>query len=286
MLAASGRPTPTRMTEPQGACRGFAEVHMAERSQQNPQISTPDSSAPVSRGSHHEPDRRDHFLQLMFFQASHLDREKPAEPPREPLTGGYAPLRRFLAKPGVRYALPPSSATAPVQIDSPATEVMTDLRRVSAVTIGFDASIDAANQVMIDRRVRALFVVDDDTRHVLGIITATDILGERPLQFAQEREIRRSELVVRDIMTPADQLEVLDLHEIARARVGDIVATLQLAGRQHALAVEVAEGASVGATTVCGIFSLTQIARQLGIPPGQAHDIARTFAEIESAIAG
>ena len=259
---------------------------MAQRVQHNPHIPTPDSSTAVSRGAHHEPGRRDHFLQLMFFQASHADREKPAEQPGKPFTGGHAPLRRFLARPGVRYALPSSRATAPVQIDSPATEVMTDLRRVSAVTIGFDASIDAANQVMIEKRVRALFVVDDDTRHVLGIITATDILGERPLKLAQERGIRRNELVVRDIMTPADQIEVLDLHEIARARVGDIVATLQLAGRQHALAVEVAEGASAGATTVCGIFSLTQIARQLGIAPGQTHDIARTFAEIESAIAG
>jgi len=260
---------------------------MADRSQHNPQIPTPDSAAAGPRGSHHEPGRRDHFLQLMFFQASHADREKPAERPSEPLSGDYVPLRRFLARPGVRYALPPARAAVPVQIDSPATEVMTDLRRVSAVTIGFDASIDTANQTMIDRHVRALFVIDDHTRDVLGVITATDILGERPLKFAQEHEIRRSELVVRDIMTPADQLEVLDLHEVARARVGDIVATLQLAGRQHALAVEVvAEGAGAGVTTVCGIFSLTQIARQLGLPSGQTHDIARTFAEIETAIAG
>jgi CBS-domain-containing membrane protein len=220
----------------------------------------------------------------MFFQARHVGPEKAAQRPGEPLTGAYTALRRFLAKPGVRYALPAARAAAPVQIDSPATEVMTDLRRVSAVTIGFDASIDAANQAMIEKRVRALFVVDD-THHVLGVVTATDILGERPLQLAQERAIHRNELVVRDIMTPADQLEVLDLHEITRARVGDIVATLQLSGRQHALAVEVPEGASAGATTVCGIFSLTQIARQLGISVGQTHDIARTFAEIENAIA-
>lgn len=257
---------------------------MAGRSRHNPQVTTPDPSAMVTRDSHHEPGRRDHFLQLMFFQASHEDREAPAETPGEPFTGDYAPLRRFLARPGVRYALPPPRAGGPVRMDSPATAVMTDLRHVSAVTIGFDASIDAANQVMIDKGVRALFVVDA-AHKMLGVITATDILGERPLQLAQEREVRRSELVVRDIMTRADQLEVLDLHEIARARVGDIVATLQVAGRQHALAVEVVEGAGAGATTVCGIFSLTQIARQLGIPPEQTHDIARTFAQIESAIA-
>jgi hypothetical protein len=39
------------------------------------------------------------------------------------------------------------------------------------------------------------------------------------------------------------------------------------------------------ARTICGIFSLTQIARQLGIPQQQVHDIARTFAEIEAVIA-
>lgn len=258
---------------------------MAERLQDGPHVPAADSTPAAPRGLFHEPRRRDHFLQLMFFQASRDDREQPAEQPTEPLTGSYVALRRFLAKPGVRFALPPPRAAAPVQLDTRALEVMTDLRRVDAVTIGRDASLDAANQVMIDHHVRALFVVGD-TRAVLGVITASDILGERPIQVAQERGIRRSELVVRDIMTPDDQLEVLDLHEVARARVGDVIATLQLAGRQHALVVEVAESADTGPTTLCGIFSLTQIARQLGIPPGQTHDIARTFAEIESVIAG
>jgi CBS domain-containing protein len=182
--------------------------------------------------------------------------------------------------------LPPARTAAPVQIDSPAIEVMTDLRLVSPVTISPYTSIDIANRVMIDRGVRALFVVDDANRHILGVVTASDILGERPLQIAQQQAMHRSDLVVRDIMTVADKLEVLDLHDVERARVGNIVATLQRAGRQHALAVEVAEGSELGAITVCGIFSLTQIARQLGIPPSQTHNIAQTFAEIESAIAG
>ena len=87
---------------------------------------------------------------------------------------------------------------------------------------------------------------------------------------------------MRDIMTPADRLELIDVRDVERARVGDIVATLKLVGRQHALAVEMA---SLPQKTVCGIFSLTQIARQLGLPPQQTHDMAQTFAEIEAAIA-
>ena len=64
-----------------------------------------------------------------------------------------------------------------------------------------------------------------------------------------------------------------------------MVATLRLAGRHHALVVEAIKGAPNSELTVRGIFSLTQIARQLGIPPQPIHDIARTFAEIEAVIA-
>lgn len=232
------------------------------------------------------PTRKDHFLKLMFFEASRPESGQPTQRRAQPLAPDQVPLHSFVARPGTRYALPARRKPPQVQIDSPATEVMTDLRVVTPVTISADASIDAANRLMIDRRVRALFVVDDATRHILGLVTATDVLGERPLQVVQQRGLRRNDLAVRDIMTVADKLEVLDLHDVARARVGDIVTTLQHAGRQHALAVDVAEGDDAGAITVCGIFSLTQIARQLGIPPGPTHDIAQTFAEIESAIAG
>ena len=66
----------------------------------------------------------------------------------------------------------------------------------------------------------ALFVVDG-ARQVFGIITSTDILGEKPVRFAQENGIRHGEVAVRDIMTPADRLEILDFYNVQRARVGD-----------------------------------------------------------------
>ena len=232
----------------------------------------------------YEAARKDHFLQLMFFQAKHRTGALYGSQHPDRTSEYYVPLRHSKANPGDRYKLPLPSTPAPVRLDSPATEVMTDLRRVSAVTIDRHTSIDEANQTMIARGVRALFVVDD-ARQVFGIITSTDILGERPIQFAQERGIRHGEVVVRDIMTPADRLEILDFHDVQRARVGDVVATLRLAGRQHALAVEAIEGVPNSGLTVRGIFSLTQIARQLGIPPQLIHDIARTFAEIEAVIA-
>ncbi len=182
-------------------------------------------------------------------------------------SGSYAPLRNTRGRVGDRYRLPVPGAPEPLRLDSPALEVMTDLRRVSAVTTDGNTSIANANQTMIARGVRALFVVDD-TRRILGILTSSDLLGERPIQLAQARGIHYDEVAARDIMTPAERLEVVDLRDVQHARVGNIIATLRLASRQHALVVEDVEGGgATGDRTVCGIFSLTQIGRRLGIPP-------------------
>lgn len=167
-----------------------------------------------------------------------------------------------------------------VDLDSPAIEVMTDLKRVQAVTIGPDASIDAANMAMLRNNVRALLVADEN-RCILGIITSTDSLGEKPMQAVRERGVRHDEITVRDIMTPRDRLEVIGLPDVLAAEVGHIMATLRRSGRQHAL---VADDDASGRQMIRGIFSASQIARQLGsaLPPTE---IARTFAEIKTAIA-
>ena len=138
---------------------------------------------------------------------------------------------------------------------------------------------------MIGHGVRSLFVVGE-ADVIVGIVTATDTLGERPIQFAHERGLRHAEVLVHHVMTPAAQLEAIELRDVLQARVGDIVETLKRSGRQHALVINggSAEPAPVE-RTVRGIFSLTQIARQLGLPP-HVGGVAKTFADIEAAIAG
>jgi len=168
----------------------------------------------------------------------------------------------------------------PVSEDSPAIEVMTDLRRIPAASIEPDAKVTLANQRMIARGVRLLFVTDDNDR-VLGLLTATDIMGERPLKAAASRGLHADEILVRDIMTPVDQIDAVNINDVLHAEVGHVIATLKDHGRQHAL---VLERDDLGRTIVRGIFSTTQIARQLGTVI-QTPEIARTFSEIEHAIA-
>lgn len=181
---------------------------------------------------------------------------------------------------GAGFRRPSQGPAVRVTLESPALSVMTDLTRIAPATIRPQAPVEVANQYMIARGVRLLLVVDDYDS-VLGLVSATDILGEKPVRAATERGVGRSELTVADIMTPAGRVEVVPLGELESAKVGHVVATLKRAGRQHALAVDGEPEA--GRVMVRGVFSLSQIARQLGVPL-QASEVARSFAEIEAAL--
>ena len=134
---------------------------------------------------------------------------------------------------------------------------------------------------MIARGVRLLLVVNPDGE-ILGLITARDTMGERPIKFIQQNGGKHEDLKVADCMTSISTIEVLALSEVLRAEVGHIVATLKNAGRQHAMVVET--DVQSGKESVRGIFSITQIGRQLGMSL-QAFEVAKTFAEIEAALA-
>ncbi len=167
-----------------------------------------------------------------------------------------------------------------VTLDSPALDVMTDLSVVAAVTIEPSASMVAANEYMITRAVRSLFVTAPDG-HLVGLVTTTDILGERPVRVSHARGIKRNELLVSDVMTPIEAIVAIPMDDVRAAKVGHVVASLKQAGRHHEL---VSEPGAKGQARIRGIFSASQIARQLGVPL-QITELARTFAEIGEALA-
>lgn len=178
------------------------------------------------------------------------------------------------------FVRPSQSLPPRVKLSSPATDAMTDLSKVSVVSVRATTTMNKANAKMIKYGVRLLLVLDEDEQ-VAGIITATDILGEKPMRFLQQMGGTHADILVRDIMTPQSELEVLDIEDVKKAKIGSIVATLKRAHRQHGL---VATTMADGCQLVCGIFSATQIGRQLGAQ-AQGFEIAHTFAEIEAAIA-
>lgn len=176
--------------------------------------------------------------------------------------------------------LPREITDTNVLLEAPALSVMTDLTQVPVVSIDPEASIDEANDLMVQRRVRLLFVIDTHDS-MIGVVTTNDILGEKPMQIVLARGVKHAEIRVRDVMTPGNKVEALDMSALGEARVGDIVATMREHGRQHALVIR--DGGADG-PEVCGVFSAADLSRRLGetvVPV----DRANTFAEIEETIA-
>lgn len=192
----------------------------------------------------------------------------------------YSPLKEQPLKPGSTFVRPAQKLPERVTLQDPATNVMTDLNQVSVVTVRAKTPMDNANAKMIRYGVRTLLVLDE-TDNVVGFLTSTDVLGEKPMRFIKNNGGTHADIQVRDIMTPHRDLEVLELKDVKSAKVGHILATLKSAGRQHALVV--ADNPD-GTHALCGIFSATQIARQLGVQI-QIAEVARTFAQIEQALA-
>jgi len=198
------------------------------------------------------------------------------------------PIRELGAGAGFRRPTQPQPAR--VTLESPALDVMTDLARTAPAIIRPQAPLEGAQQVMVTRGVRLLLVVDFG-EVVRGVITSTDLHGEKALRVALERGAKRDELTVADLMLPADRVEVLALADVEGARVGHVLETLRRTGRQHALVVDhdllPAKGPldkPVRRAMVRGVFSASQVARQLGVALETGGEVARTFSEIESAL--
>lgn len=191
----------------------------------------------------------------------------------------YSALPSKFLQAGASFVRPTQVMKERVTLEDPAHDVMTDLTKVSVVTVRAKTPMDKALEKMQRYGVRTLLVLEEFDK-VQGVLTASDILGEKPMRVQKLMGGTYLDIIVRDIMTPQREMEVLSCEDVKSAKVGHVLATLKAAGRYHAMVVEDGEN---GTQAIRGIFSVSQIARQLGV---QIHisEIARSFAEIEAAL--
>ncbi|HPE81629.1 MAG: hypothetical protein R3E46_16975 [Sedimenticolaceae bacterium] len=178
---------------------------------------------------------------------------------------------------GAGYARPEQQFPGGLSIDSPALQAMTDLRKVTALTVERTNTLAATRERMAKLGVRMLLVTGA-TGAVMGIITVTDLDSGRPEKIAAKTGEQPQELLVQDIMTLRGRIEVLRLEDVANANVGQVLNSLRSAGRRHALVLD--DHGSQQTAEICGIFSLTRLCGQIGLAilPGAAME------EIEDAL--
>ena len=191
-----------------------------------------------------------------------------------------AALPTFRLEAGTALAQASPSNQAPVDLNAPALRVMTDLTQMRAATTHPSTSLRQAEQVMIYQGVRMLFVVTEMPA-VEGLITATDLHGDKQMRAVHDRGLRYDDLCVADVMTETALLDAIDYGRIKSATVADAIATLKRLGRHHLLVVESATPQTP--RRVRGVISRSQIERQLGVAIDLA-PIASSFSEIERAL--
>ncbi len=192
----------------------------------------------------------------------------------------FKPLPWTRLKRGVPCYLPRAAAPAAVNPDSPALAVMTDFRRTTPITVSREAALDEANRIMKACNVHYLLVADQQAQ-LLGIVTEAGTKGHRPLAVAHTLGIRPSELVVGNVMiNKHDDVEVMHLRDVTPARVGNVVATLKELAMPYCLVVDHDDEDN---HVLCGVFSLSQIERAMGLSP-QSVEVAQTFSQVVSSL--
>ncbi|MCF6324354.1 MAG: CBS domain-containing protein [Gammaproteobacteria bacterium] len=190
----------------------------------------------------------------------------------------YSALPYKIFAPSTTLRRPVQQKEIQVTPDDSARLVMTDFEQTVPITELPTLPLPEANDRMITYGVRLLFVTkNDDT--ILGLITASDILGERPIKYIQKYGGSFNEITVNDVMTRRSEIEAISFNDLCNASVGQIIETMKMFNRQHALVIEEIDDNAF----VRGLLSTTRIGQQLGINI-EPSNRARTFQELESAL--
>ena len=184
----------------------------------------------------------------------------------------HIPLRRGMP------CVTPAGLTPLVRASDPAIKVMTDFRKVTPVTIEPGVGIIAAISKMKAVGVRLLLVPDQDDQ-IIGIITATDIQGERAFKLSQEAGIPRTDIKVEMLMLPLDQVMAMDMVTVSGACVGHIIASLHRLERRHTLVVET--DPVTDRRLIRGLFSISNISKLMGQDIARPEYATHSLAEVQ-----
>ena len=177
-------------------------------------------------------------------------------------------------------SLPSHSLPELVHLDDQATAIMSDFSLFPPHTISPKKPMDSAIEEIKKTDLHLLLVVREG--HLIGIINSQDLLGEKPIKIIQERRISRNQVLVEMLMVPTAQLIAFELDTIKDAKVGHIVKTLSEEKKQYALVLE--SDSSTKEKTVRGIFTTTQISKQLHMPIDANIKKAESVSELQKRV--
>jgi CBS domain-containing protein len=142
----------------------------------------------------------------------------------------------------------------------PALSVMIDFRSRASVTVSEIAHLNEALGHMKHTGVRCAFVIDEKKDAVVGMLTAYDILGEKPQQHMRFTGISHDNVLVKDIMQKISDWRVTDIKDIEQSTVEDVLEIFNETGVTHLPVMETTES---NEQRLRGLLSFAKVKRLL-----------------------
>jgi CBS domain-containing protein len=157
----------------------------------------------------------------------------------------------------------PSNEPWQVELNAPATSVMTDFRVRALFKVNPEDTIDAALQKMKIAGLRIGFVVDASSEKILGMITSYDIMGEKPMRYLQsvgfaDRGVTHKDIKVKDIMEKPEDWISVEMKNAEQVTVQGLLDAFQRTGRTHMPVLDHKDGKE---HHLCGLFSSAKVLR-------------------------
>ena len=145
-----------------------------------------------------------------------------------------------------------------VTIESSALFIFTDFKKTQPLMIDAHTKATEAEHEMRKAHVKLKLVVDDSLE-MIGVVSYHDLSSEAIIKNVASG-VSRSELSVADLMRQRSTLRSIDIFDLERATVGDVIHTLQENGEQHCLVIDRKKH------HIRGLISASDIARRLHLP--------------------
>ncbi len=142
-----------------------------------------------------------------------------------------------------------------LHLDSPARLAMLDFSLHAPVTLSPETPVDEARQVL-DHSHRAVVLVVDRHKRFCGAVTNERLSPQAEMRLVG-RGRRREDLRTRDLMVPNRLIHAVDIHQLEKMRVENLIELLQQDKQTFLLVV------NPDASRILGVVAAEHLSRQL-----------------------
>jgi hypothetical protein len=163
-----------------------------------------------------------------------------------------------------------------LHLEDPASEIYIDYSQKRCRIVTQSDKLAYAEYVMQRDSTHELIVEDND-RHVVGVLNTGDVMGPKALTAANKQRVHHDDLLVKAVMTPVDKTPIIDAGILVHAKVGNIIATINDSKARFLLVAKESEGAY----ELCGLFSLIHISQVLHKDVAKAAGISDSILDLK-----